>query len=56
MTDKKQKVVDAVIEQLKKDLSVGDETCLEELLSFLPTKILINSLPEEDWEKFKTKK
>ena len=56
MTDKKQKVVDAVIEQIKKDLSVGDETCLEELLSFLQTKTLISYLPEKDWEKFKTKK
>jgi hypothetical protein len=56
MTGKKQKVVDVVIEQIKKDLFVGDETCLEELLSFIPKKTLINSLPEEDWEKFKTKK
>ena len=52
MSDEKQKVVDAVIDDLKKGFVYGDYTVLEELLSFVPITNLIHSLPEEDWEKF----
>lgn len=52
ISEKKQKVVDAVIEQLKKDFEQKDYTVLEELLSFISTKRLIGSLPEEEWKKF----
>jgi hypothetical protein len=52
ISEKKQKVVDAVIEQLKKDFQEQDYTVLEELLGFISTEKLLNSLPEEEWGKF----
>lgn len=52
ISEKKQKVVDAVIEQLKKDFEQKDYTVLEELLGFISKKRLIGSLPEEEWKKF----
>lgn len=51
-TRDKQPLVDAVIEQLKDDISKGDYTVLDELLKFIPIQLLINSLPEEDWQNF----
>ena len=45
----KQKAIDAVIEELKKDILSGDCTVLEELLKRIPTDTLIMSLPEEQW-------
>ena len=53
MTDRKQEIVDAVIESLKKDFNLGDYTVLDELLSFIPIKNLIQALPEEEWPKYK---
>lgn len=53
MAVEKQEVVDAVIEQLKKDFEQCDYTVIEELLYLIPTENLINSLPEDDWIKFK---
>ncbi len=53
MVKEKNEVVDAVIEQLKKDFEQRDYTVIEELLYLIPTEKLINSLPEEDWVKFK---
>ena len=47
-----QPIVDAVIEQLKDDMSKGDYTVLDELLKFIPRQLLINSLPEKDWQNF----
>ena len=49
---KKQELIDAVIEDLKKGFEIGDYTVLNELLSFIPVKNLIQSLPEKDWNKF----
>lgn len=46
-SEEKQVVVNAVIEQLKEKFKQGDFTVLDELLGFVPTKRLINSLPEE---------
>lgn len=46
-------LIDAVVEQIKKDLESNDETAICELLSFVPEKNLINYLPEEQWSKFK---
>jgi hypothetical protein len=48
-----QKLVDAVIEDLKESFAFGDYTVLEELLFFIPKDNLIQALPEELWEKFK---
>lgn len=49
----KQILVDAVIEDLKKGFELGDYTVLDELLNMLPVKRLVQSLPEEEWEKYK---
>lgn len=46
-------LIDAVVEQIKKDLESNDETAICELLSFIPEKNLINYLPEEQWSQFK---
>jgi hypothetical protein len=53
VSEEKQVVIDAVIEQLKEDIKQGDFTVLDELLGFVPTDTLIRSLPEEQWSKFK---
>ena len=52
MNKEKQELVDAVIEQLKKDFDMGDYTVLDELLGYIPKKVLLQSLPEEMWSKF----
>lgn len=49
----KQILVDAVIEDLKKGFELGDYTVLDELLNKLPIKTLVQSLPEEEWGKYK---
>lgn len=50
--DKNQELVDAVIEDLKQSFAIGDYTVLDELLHFIPTKNLIQALPEERWKEF----
>jgi len=47
--ERKQKLVDDVIEDLKESLVQGDYTVLDELLKFIPTKNLVQALPEEKW-------
>jgi len=47
-TSTKQTLINKVIEDLKTGFSVGDYTVLDELLQFIPTKILEGSLPEEE--------
>ena len=47
-----QELINAVIEQIKKDIVDGDETAIEELLWYLPAQKLIWYLPEECWGKF----
>lgn len=49
----KDKLVDAVIEQMKSDIDIGDWAAIDELLHYVPNDILIGYLPEEDWGKFK---
>lgn len=49
----KQQLVDAVIEDLKRGFALGDYTVLDELLNKLPIKMLVQSLPEEEWDKYK---
>lgn len=48
-----QKLVDEVIEELKSDFANGDYTVIDELLKHLPVNILIGSLQEEKWKRFK---
>jgi hypothetical protein len=53
MTEKKEKVIDVLIEQIKQDIIDGDVTVLAELLSFLPYNTLVNSLSDEQMVNFK---
>jgi len=46
-------LVDEVIEQIKTDASAGDVTVLEEILKHVPIETLIQSLPEEEWSKYR---
>lgn len=45
-------LIERVLEQIKADLSMGDVTAIEELLSFVPKENLLGYLPEEEWERF----
>lgn len=50
--ERKQEIVDAVIEQFKEDAKVEDYTVIDELLMLVDPKLLVNSLPEEKWKLF----
>jgi len=43
------KLVDDVIEEIKKAVETGDLTAVDELLRFTPRQNLIRFLPEEQW-------
>ena len=45
-------LINRVLEQVKADLSIGDLTALDELLTFVPRENLIAYLPEEEWERY----
>lgn len=45
-------LIERVLELIKADLSMGDVTAIEELLSFVPKENLIGYLPEEEWEEY----
>jgi len=52
MTEKnKQKLVDKVIEQIKKDIADGDVTAIDELLKFCPVENLRGYLSEIEFIK-----
>lgn len=53
--DPMQQLIDEVIDVIEVDLLAGDQTVLEEILRFVPVKNLIQSLPEEQWDKYKGK-
>jgi len=44
--NEKQKIVDDVISQMKKDFEEGDLTAIDELLKFVPIEFLKGYLPE----------
>lgn len=44
--DINQNLIDSVIDQIVRDLEIGDTTALVELLSFLPAEKLQGYLPE----------
>ena len=46
------KLIDRVIDQIKKDIQEGDETAIVELLWSTPLKNLIAYLPEEEWNDY----
>ena len=50
--EKRQQLIEEVVEQIKKDLANGDVEAVEELLSFCPTKFLVGYLSEEEWGKY----
>ena len=50
----KNKLIDAIIEQVEQDLLSGDSTVLEEILKHVPPENLLHSLPEEYWDKFES--
>ena len=49
----KQDLVDRLIEQIKNDIAQSDVTVLDEILMNCNTNVLVNSLPEEEWNDFK---
>ncbi len=42
----------AVIEDLKRSIALGDDTTIDEILKFVPHQNLVQALPEEQWESF----
>ena len=46
------KLIDKVIEYIKRDLEYSDTTAIHALLTFCPTKNLVSFLPEEEWDNF----
>lgn len=44
--DSRARLIDAVLEQIKTDVEVGDFTAIEELIANLPADVLMNYLPE----------
>ena len=47
--------IDRVIELIKEDIAYGDETAIEGLLENVPENVLIDFLPEEEWDKYENK-
>ena len=47
-----EKLIDAVVEQIEKDLAGGEFMALAELLEYIPKNCLIAYLPEEKWSDF----
>ncbi len=48
-------LIDRVIELIKEDIAYGDETAIEGLLENVPENVLIDFLPEEEWDKYENK-
>ena len=46
MENTRDSIIDQVLEQIKKDVEIGDLTAIEQLINYLPTDILIHYLPE----------
>ncbi len=49
-------LIDRVIEEIKADIAYGDLTAIEGLLENVPENVLIDFLPEEEWDNFKNTK
>jgi hypothetical protein len=50
--DIKQQLIDRLINQIVSDANSGDTTVLEEILFNVPNKVLLHSLPEEEWKRY----
>jgi hypothetical protein len=44
--DSRDRLIDAVLEQIKVDVESGDLTAIEEMIRHLPADVLMNFLPE----------
>lgn len=44
--DSRDRLIDAVLEQIKVDVESGDMTAIEEMIRYLPADVLMNFLPE----------
>ncbi len=53
MEDLKEKLLEAVIDQIKFDFLNGNYEAVDELLNFIPKENLIGFLPEREWFKYK---
>lgn len=51
----KEKIVDAILDQMKRNVAFGDVTVEEELFMLLPKEKLIQSFSEDQWTKWKEK-
>lgn len=47
--DSRQKLVDAVLQQIKKDIVSGDSTAVEALIQNIDWDQLVQFLPEDQW-------
>lgn len=52
LEERKEAIVDDVIEDIKKQIAEGDVTVLDGLLKLVPEKTLIQSLNEDDWKQY----
>ena len=50
--DENEELIDAVLEQIREDISKGDLTAIEALIETLNTNALLNFLPEEKQKQF----
>lgn len=50
--ERRQTIVDDVIEDIKQQIADGDLTVLDGLLKFIPEKVLIQSLSEDEWKQY----
>lgn len=48
-------LIDRVIELIKEDIAYGDVSSIEGLLENVPENVLIDFLPEEEWEQYENK-
>lgn len=43
-------LVDAVLDAIVEDVNTGDLTAIEEMLKLVPQEVLVNFLPEADYD------
>jgi hypothetical protein len=48
-------LIDRVIEEIKADIAYGDVSAIEGLLENVPEGVLIDFLPEEEWDQYENK-
>lgn len=48
----KEMLIERVVELIKEDIFYGDTSAIEELLNHCPNDVLVNYLPEEEFNRF----